>query len=144
VARVVLYAGAALWTFVGAAGIGLALIGTDTVRAVLPPLAISPDALAGTILVLAIGCVALGLVHLAVALGVDRGSSWAVSGGILLAGVAVAVFLALAAAALTAGAAGSLFGQVALLAALAAFLLAGGYALTGAALARRLRSRPPT
>lgn len=142
-ARHVLYTGAVAWILVGAAGIGLALIGADGVRALLPPLVISADALAGTIAALGAGMVVAGLVHLAIALGVDRGRSWAVSGGILLAGVSVAAFVTLAAAALTAGAAGSLLGPAAALAAIAALLLAGGYALAGLDLVRRLRSGPP-
>ena len=136
-------AAAAGWLGAGIAGTALAVVGIDAVRALLPDLAISAEALAGTVVALGAAAVAIGLAHLAIGLGLARERGWAMSAGVLLAGVSVAAFVVLAAAALTAGSAGSLAGSVAIAGAAGALVLAAAYAAVGVALARRLRSGPP-
>ena len=138
--RAILFAAGAAWLLAGSAGLALATIGTDAVQAALPPLAIGRDALARSIAALAAGAVGLGVAHLVIAAGLGRRRPWASSAGILLAGASVPAFLALGAAALTAGAAGSLVALGAVGGAAVAFAVAGTYSVVAVLLVRRRRS----
>jgi hypothetical protein len=140
VARVVLFAGAALWMLAGGAGVSLAIVGAEAVHSALPPLAISVDALSGTLVALGVAGLAVGLAHAVIGAGLGRGRPWAASAGLLLSAVSLAGFAAMATAALTAGAAGSMAGAVALAGALGSLVLAVLYGLTAAALTRHLRA----
>ena len=141
--RAILVAGAAAWMVAGMAGLTAALIGIEAVEAMLPPLAIGPEALARTVAALAVAALVVALVHVAVLAGLVRGRSWGASAGVLLCGVSVAGFVALAAAGLTAGMAGSMAAPAAVAVGIGSLLMAAAYAAAGSALVRRLRSRPP-
>ena len=139
-ARAILFAAGALWLLTAAAGVGLALVGVDRLLSLLPPLAIDAGAVARTLAALAMASALVGVAHLVIAGGMRRGRSWAFSAGILLAAGAAVAFLALAAAALTSGVAGTMSGISAVGAAIGAALAAGAYAVAGAAMVHRLRS----
>lgn len=136
-------AAGALWLIAGLAGMAVSLAGIGAVEAVLPPLAIGRDALARTVAALGIGSLLVGLVHVGIAWGLASGRSWGPSAGILLAGVSVAGFVALGAAAATAGAAETLAVVPSILGAVGALLLALAYGAAGAALVHRLGVGPP-
>ena len=99
-ARAPFLVGTAAWLLLGVAGIVVAMVGRDALTRVLPDLAIDADALGGAIAGIAAGAVAIGLAHLAVAVGFRAGRRFAVGVGILLASLLAAGFAALAAAAL--------------------------------------------
>lgn len=140
-ARAILLAAGGAWLLTGIAGLALATIGTDAVQAALPPLAIGREALSRSIAALAVGAVALGIAHVAIANGLGRRRPWAPSAGILLAGASVPAFLTLGAAALTAGAAGSLVAAAAVGGAVVSLVVAGAYGVVAVMLVRRQRSR---
>lgn len=142
-ARAILVAAAVGWILLGLGGIGLALVGTDAVRGVLPPLAIGADALSRTVAALAIAALVLGVTHAVIGVGLGRGTGWAASAGLLLCGVSIGGFVTLATAALTAGAAGSMVPAGALAAAAGALLVAAGYGVAASSLVHRLRGRRP-
>lgn len=142
-ARAFLATTGALWAVAGLAGLAVSLLGIQVIENALPPLAIADDALARTVAALGIGALFVGLVHGAVAWGLTRGRSWAPSAGLLLAGVSLAGFGALGAAAATAGVAGSLAVTPATIGVVGAVLMAIGYGAAAVALVHRLRSRPP-
>ncbi|MBW3613084.1 MAG: hypothetical protein KY392_04405 [Chloroflexi bacterium] len=136
--RAILLVAAAVWLTAAAAGLALAAAGMDVIRSVLPPLAIGEGALRRTVATLAAGALLIGLAHVVVTVGVARGHVWAASAGLLLAGICVAGFTALGAAAWTAGASGSMLPAVAFGSATGALLVAAAYAVAGVALGRRL------
>lgn len=140
-ARTILRVGAAAWLLAGAAGLGLAAIGTQWLIGVLPPLAIGADALAGAVGTISAAVLMVGLVHVAVLVGL-RSSSWGHSAAILLAAFLATALLTLAAAAIVSAvtqpeAAPALIGS-----GVAALLVAACYGLTGTSLVRELRARP--
>lgn len=142
-ARAILLSATVAWFVAAFAGLALVLVGLEALDAVLPPLSIDTDALARTVVALALGAFVIGVVHSAVVIGLIRRWGWATSAGILLAGVSLAAFLTLAAASLTAGAAGSMAVAASLGAAVAALVAAGAYGAVGIGLARRLRAGGP-
>lgn len=142
-ARAILLVAGILWLIAGAAGIGVAIVGVDGLLALLPPLAIEADAVSRSVTALAIASALIGFVHLVVADGVRREREWALSAGILLAAGSAVAFVALAAAALTSGAAGTMSGVGAIGGAIGAALAAGCYGVAGASLVHRLRSGRP-
>ena len=142
-ARGFLLAAGALWLVLGLAGVAVSLGGIAAIEAVLPPLAIGRDALARTVAALGIGALLVGMAHVVIVRGLARGRSWGPSAGILLAGVSVAGFVALAAAAATAGAAGTMAVAPSVLGTAGALLAALVYGAAGAALAHRLSAGPP-
>jgi hypothetical protein len=140
VARVVLLTGTAVWGLAGLAGLAIAGAGTDALTALLPPLSIDRDALARTIVALAIACLALGLAHAVAARGLRRNNDWARTAGTLLAGLLCAVFVAGAAAAITSGAAGTMHSLAATGTGAAALLLAAGYGAAALDLVGQVRA----
>lgn len=142
-ARAILLSATVAWFVAALAGLAVAVMGVETLRSLLPPLSIGADGLARTVVALAFGALVIGAAHSVVVIGLIRGWRWAESAGILLAGVSLAGFVALMAASLTAGAAGSMPVPAALGAAGAALLVAGAYGTVGVGLARRLRPGGP-
>lgn len=142
VARRVLLAGAVGWLLVAIAGMGVAIAGVDTLRGLLPPLAIDADALGGAITAVAVALLAVGGAHVAVLLGDER--RWAVSAGALLASVLSVALLALAAAAVASAARESAQAWPLLAAGVLASLVAVGYAVAAVRLARQLGSGSAT
>jgi hypothetical protein len=68
---------------------------------VLPPLAIGADALARAVGAFATGLLVIGLVHVAVLVGLRAGARWSYSGAVLLGAVLAAGLLSLGATAVT-------------------------------------------
>ena len=141
-ARRVLLVGAVGWLLVAITGIGVAVVGVDALRALLPPLAIDADALGGAITAVAVALLAVGGAHVAVLLG--DGRRWAVSAGALLASVLSIASLALAAAAVASAARESALAWPLLGAGVFASLVAVGYAVAAVRLARQLGSESAT
>ncbi|HEX7196424.1 MAG TPA: hypothetical protein VF364_06275 [Candidatus Limnocylindria bacterium] len=137
-ARTVLLVGAVGWLLTALAGIGVAAIGIDDLRAALPPLAIDADALGGAIIAVAIALLAIGGAHVAVLLGGRR--RWAISAGALLASVLSILSLALAAAGFASAAREPALAWPLLGAAVLASLMAAGYGMAAVRLARQLGS----
>ena len=140
-ARAILLVAGTLWLLAGSFGIGVAVFGVEGLLGILPPLAIEADAVSRSVTALAIGSALVGSAHLAVVAGVRRDRDWALSGGLLRAAGSAVAFVALAAAALTSAAAGTMSGVAAVGGAIGAALAAGCYGVAGASLVHRLRSR---
>lgn len=139
-ARTILRAGAAAWLLAGAAGLGLATFGAQWLLGVLPPLAIGADALARAVGAFSIGLLVVGLVHVAVLMGLRAGARWSYSGAVLLAAVLAAGLLSLGATAVTAAVAQP---DTAALLIACGCLAAGGtaaYALAAARLVGEMRT----
>jgi hypothetical protein len=101
VARSILVGTASAWLLAGVAGFGLAAFGVEALERILPPLAIDTDALRAAIVSFAIGLALVGVVHVAILLGLRARRRLAWTAGILMAGVLAATCVALAAAAAT-------------------------------------------
>lgn len=140
-ARVVLAIGAATWVLGALAAAGIGLIGTDSLAALLPPLAIDGAALGGALLAVAAALALAGLTHLAILLGLHRGHRRALSAAILLCGCSSAVFVALAAAAFASAAAEPSMAILLLAAGAAAALAAVAYLLSTARFIGELAAR---
>ena len=100
-ARSVLLAGAIIWVVAGAVAIGIGLLGSPRLQALLPPLQIDLDALGGAVVAVGVAVLAVGVAHAAVLLGMRAGHTSARSAGILLAATLCVLLLALAAASAT-------------------------------------------
>lgn len=138
-ARHVLLVAGGAWIVAGVAACVAAVVGVDRITGMLPPLEIDRDAVARTIVALGSALGVAGIAHVIVAIGLGRGRAWAVSAGILLSAAAAMLGVALAAAALTSAAAGTMQPLVALGAAVASLLAALAYGAAAAALVHRLR-----
>ena len=143
-ARTILRAGAAVWLLAGVAGLALAILGTDWLLGVLPPLAIGADALSRAVGAFSFGLLVIGAAHVAVLSGLRARARWGHSAGVLLAAVLAAALLSLGAAGVTSAvsrpqAAAALIGS-----GMAALGCAALYALTAARLVGELRTRSPT
>ncbi len=142
-AHAILFVAGTLWLVAALAGIGVASVGTGELMRLLPPLAIDSDAVGRTLGALAVASAIVGMAHLAIAAGVRHDRSWAWSAGALLAAGAMVAFLALAAAAVTSGLAGTMDGMAATGAAIGAGLASAVYAAAGASMVHRLRTMGP-
>ncbi len=142
-ARAILLVAGTLWLVAALVGIGLASVGTGELMRLLPPLAIDADAVSRTLAALAVASAIVGIAHLGIAAGVRRDRRWAWSAGALLTAGATVACVALAAAAVTSGVAGTMDGIVAIGATIAAALAAMAYGAAGASMVRRLGSRGP-
>jgi len=107
VARSILIGSGSAWLLTGVGGLVLAVLGTERIEQLLPPLAIDTDALRGTIVAVGVGLLLVGAVHVAIVLGLRAGRRRAWTAGILMAAVMAATFLALAATSATSAAADS-------------------------------------
>ncbi|MDQ3149510.1 MAG: hypothetical protein M3Q38_06260 [Chloroflexota bacterium] len=142
-ARTMLVSGAVAWLLGGIVGLGLAVLGTDWLSSVLPPLAIDIEALGGALTAMALAMVTIGAAHVVVVAGLRRerqGRRWARSAGVLLASVLAAVLFGLAAAAMSSAAREAGYTLPLVGAALVATAGTVGYALVAARLARELGS----
>jgi hypothetical protein len=101
VARAILLVASVVWLVAGIVGVGLAAWGTEAIEASLPPLAIDTEALRGAILAVGVSLIGLAGVHAVVLLGLRARARWALTGGVLLAGLLTMLCLALGAAAIT-------------------------------------------
>lgn len=143
-ARRVLIVGAAAWLALGLVAIALAIAGTGSLLALLPPLAIDAEALGGALLAMGLALVVIGVGHIVVLAGLRRRQRWAMSAAALLASVLAVVSLGLAATAASsamrqADSAPPLIG-----AACVGVASTVGYALAAARLARELGSGSPS
>lgn len=143
-ARVILRVGALSWLLAGVAGLALAVLGTDWLLSLLPPLAIGADALARAVGALSAAVLIVGLAHLAVLMALRREGGWGYSAGILLAAFLATGLLTVATAALTSAvtrpeAALGLIGSAA-----AALLAAAAYGVAGAGILGELRAGSET
>ncbi|HUH16952.1 MAG TPA: hypothetical protein VMM85_03310 [Methylomirabilota bacterium] len=93
--RILLLIGSVLWLLAALAGLVLAALGADAIRASIPDLAIDADALRGAVVAMATGLASLGLMHLTVLLGLRWHRRWALPAGILMSAVLAATLLAL-------------------------------------------------
>jgi len=140
VARTILSIAAVVWTLAGLAGLAVAALGTDTVRSALPPLAIDRSALGGAITTVALGILAVGILHLVILAGIRRRWRGALAGGALLGAVMTAVSTASGAAAVASAVRTPDFVALLGAAALGASLAAVGYGLVTVRLIGDLRS----
>lgn len=138
--RAVLIVAGAGWSVAGLAALGASLFATDALVELLPPLAIDADAVAGAAAAIGAACLAVGVIHAVVVLGLGRGSRWAWSAGILLAGVMVLGFGGTSLAAGASLLAGTVPAGAGVLGAVGAAALAIGYGWMGARLTRALAS----
>lgn len=93
------------WLAAGIGGLVLALLGTERLEAILPPLVIDTDALRGTIVAVSVGVLLVGAWHLALLAGLRAHRSLAWTVGILGCALMAATFVALSATAATSAAA---------------------------------------
>jgi len=140
VARTILFVGTIAWLLAGAAGIAVAVLGTDRLMSLLPPLAIDADAVGGALLTVALVLVGVGCAHLAVLIGLRRDLRWAGSAGALLGAVLAVACLALSAAALASATRDASLASALVVAAAGAALAAIGYGLVAVGLTRELTS----
>jgi len=140
VARTILIAGAVAWLVAGIVGLGLAVVGRDWLRSLLPPLAIDVEALGGALTAMALGLIVLSGAHIAVVVGLRRERHWACSAGVLLASVLAAASFGLAAAAISSAAREAGYALPLIGSAMVATLGTAAYALVAAKLARQLGS----
>jgi len=143
-ARTILLVGAGIWLTAGGVGIATATLGAGEIVSRLPTLAIDADAVGGALTATGTAMVAIGLVHLAILVGLRRGRRWAASGGALLGAVMALASLALAATALASASRESVLAAVLFAAAAVGTLAAVGYAVVAVRLARALASGSPT
>jgi hypothetical protein len=139
VARPYLAAGAVMWATAGLIGLALAVAGADLIASLLPGIAIDPAAIGGSIVALSVACLVIASVHAVVVVGLGSGSRWALSSGVLLAGLLGIGWLVAAAALLTSGAAGTIDELLAAGGAALCVAIAAGYGLAAARLAVKLR-----
>lgn len=140
-ARTILLIGAGVWALAGVAGLALAVVGTDVLADLLPPLAIDRDALGRTVVTLAVTALGMSVAHLVVIGGLARRRPWAWSAGTLLAGMLAAASLAGVAAAITSAAAGTMELAASVASAVGTLLMTIGYAWAAARLVGDIRSR---
>lgn len=95
-ARSFLLAMGLAWAIAGVGGLVVAALGTERIEAMLPPLAISTDALRGTIVAVSAGVLVVGIGHIGVLLGLRTERPIARTIGILAAALMGVVLLALA------------------------------------------------
>ena len=138
--RTVLVIGATVWLLAGLGVIGVAMGGREWLLSFLPPLAIDSDALGGALTAMALLVLAIGLAHLAVLIGLARGSRWVQSAGALLASVLAAVLVGLVAAAVSSAVREAAYALPLVGGATLAALGALGYAVVAVRLARSLGS----
>ncbi len=93
--RILLLIGSVLWLLAAFAGLVLAALGADAIRASIPDLGIDNDALRGAVVAMATGLASLGLMHFTVLLGLRWHRRWALPAGILMAAVLAVALLAL-------------------------------------------------
>lgn len=98
-ARSILFVGALVWILAGVVAAGVAAVGAEALERLLPPLTIDTDALRGTVVAVAVGLVAVAVVHAVALVGVRARRRWGSTSAILLAGLLAATFVALAASA---------------------------------------------
>jgi len=140
VARTILLVGTIFWLAAGAGGIAVAVLGTDRLMSLLPPLAIDAGAVGGALLTMALALVAVGCAHAVVLLGLRRETRWASSAGALLGAVLAVACVALSAAALASATRDPALASVLLVGAAGAALAAIGYGFVAVRLARELTS----
>src|SRR5918999_1821002 len=114
-----------VWLIAGAVGIGIGLMGAADLQRILPNLAIDLAALGGAVVAVASAVLAMGVLHVAVVVGLRLGSRLARTAALLLAATLFALLVTLAAAAVTTAV--TVPGQA------PSFLIAGLVALVGAA-----------
>ena len=142
-ARTILLLGAAGWLLAGAAGLVLALTGTEALLSVLPPLAIDADALGGALTAIGLTITVMGAAHLVVAFGVRAGRRWAMSAGVLLTSTLAVASVGLAAAAISSALRQAAMAAPLLVGGAVGFLAAAAYGIAAVRLARRLGSGSP-
>jgi hypothetical protein len=101
VTRTLLLATAMTWLIAGTGGLVLAVVGTEALEAALPPLVIDTDALRAAIVAVAVGLLAVGLLHLVILAGLRARRRLAWTAGVLFAALLCATLVALAAASAT-------------------------------------------
>lgn len=143
-ARAILLIGGVAWSIAGLAALMVAVVGTETLVSLLPPLAIDTDAVRGAVTAVAVAFGAAAVAHLAVLAGLrgERPRAW--SAAILLASLFAATFTALAAAAFASAAAEPSAAVPVVIAGAAAVLAAGAYALATHRLVHELRAGRPS
>ncbi len=139
-ARTLLAAASVAWAVLGLAGLGIGLVGSSTLKGLLPPLAIDAPALGGAVVAVSVGVLAVGALHLALLVGLRAGHRLARTGAILLTATLGSLLAALAAAAATGAATVPERAPALLLAAVAAACGALGYGLVAALLVGEIRS----
>jgi len=139
-ARSLLLVAAAVWIAVGAAGVGVGLVGAATLQRILPPLAIDLDALRGAVTAVSIGVLAIGAAHAAVVAGLRGGGRRALSVALLLSGFLSVLLLALSAAGATTAVAAPASALAFGAAACGALVGSIGYGLIVALLLQEVRS----
>jgi hypothetical protein len=140
VVRTSLLLAGAGWFIAGLAALAVSVVGTDMLLALLPPLAVDADAVAGAAAAIGATLVAVAMIHAVVVVGLVRRVRWAWSAGILLAAV---MSLGLAGTAIAAGVsvvAETLATGPGLLGGVGAAMVAIGYGWAGARLTRELAS----
>lgn len=138
--RTILIVGTIVWLVAGGAGAVVAVLGTDGLVALLPPLAIDADAVGGALLAVATLLGALGCAHVAILVGLRRDRPWARSAGALLGAVLAIACVALAAAAVASAMREAPLAPSLFVVAAGAALAAIGYALVAVRLMRELTS----
>lgn len=141
--RAVLVVAGAGWSVAGLVALGASFLATDALVDLLPPLAIDADAVAGAAAAIGAACLAVGVIHAVVVLGLGRGIRWAWSAGILLAAVMVLGFGGTSLAAGISLLAGTVPAGAGALGAVGTAALAIGYGWMGARLTRELASGRP-
>lgn len=140
-ARSLLLALGLAWILAGLAGLALAAFGTERLEAMLPPLAITTDALRGTIVAVACGVLAVGLGHIAILAGLRARHPVAWTVAILAAALMGVTLLALAVTSATTAAVDPDRALAFVAGALALLVGAGAYAIVAARLIGERRSR---
>ncbi len=139
-ARPVLLVGACTWLLAAVAGGVVAVLGTESLERVLPPLSIDTDALRGAVTAFAVLLGGVGLIHVLILLGLRARARWAGSAAILVSAAAGMTLLAMAAAAGASAAATPSMAPVLIVGAVGAAIGALAYAAAVWALVEELRS----
>ena len=124
-ARALLLGAGIVWLIAGAVGIGIGLMGAADLQRILPNLAIDLAALGGAVVAVGSAILAVGVLHAAVVVGLRVGNRLARTAALLLAATLFALLVTLAAAAVTTA--------VTVPEQAPSFLVAGLFALVGAA-----------
>jgi len=127
VARAILLVAAVAWIVAAGVAAAVAAFGVEELERALPPLAIDTEALRGTVVAVAAGLAAIGLLHVVALIGVRARRRWGSTSAILLAGVLAATFVALASAAATSAVANPPLALILVGAAIGAALAAAAY-----------------
>lgn len=139
-ARGILATFGAVWLAAGIGGVALGLGFADAIVGFLPPLAIDVEALGGAITAFGAGILLVGLVHVALAVALGRGTRLARTAAILLSAVGCAAMISLAAASAASAARESQLAALLAAAAVAAGIGAVVYALAVVRLTAEIRA----